>query len=399
MSRKRIPEYEVGDIIKNKKVDARIIGKEVRSIREKYNYKGQQYKNTDRLFYHCLCNKCNHDYWKRKADIDTTGCTICTSFKIIQGHNDIATKYPDLVQYFVNPDDAYTHTPMSSKRLLLKCPICGQTKQMPISDFVTHGLACHGCSDGISYPEKFVASLLKQTETIFITQLSRVTFEWCDKYRYDFYIPRINTIIEVNGAQHYHETTGGWVKSQNDELKKQLAINNGVTYIEIDASLSNMTFIKESILQSELKKILPLEKVNWEKCHADALSSNVKIACNYWNNGLTTGEIAQKMDVSIVSVKHYLQKGALAQMCDYTTLKGTDRALAVRKDKYGRKVEVYKENTLIGKFNSIKDLVEQSMLLYGIKFSRSQVSEAIRGIRNNYAKYGYEFKSPSCNNT
>ena len=48
---------------------------------------------------------------------------------------------------------------------------------------------------------------------------------------------------------------------------------------------------------------------------------------------------------------------------------------------------------------SIKDLVEQSMLLYGIKFSRSQVSEAIRGIRNNYAKYGYEFKSPSCNNT
>ena len=396
MPPKPTKEYEIGDIIQNNRVNIIIIGKEIRFIKEKYGYKGKSYKDTPRLFYQCHCNKCNNDYWKRKADVYDHGCPICakSSYMVVKGYNDFATHFPTLTKYFVNINDAYTHSPMSNQRVLLKCPTCGLEKSMPLSDFATHGLACSGCSDGISYPEKFFVSIFRQLNVEFTYQLSKMHFAWCDKYRYDFYLPKLNLIVEVNGKQHYDDSNIGVWKKQKDEdkHKKELAKQNGFNYIEINASLSDMNFIKQSALNSELDEMLSLDNVDWEKCNTDASSSYVKQACDLWNRGLTTGEIANQMSVSIVSVKNYLLKGAMSNLCDYTTHKGTRRSLDERRYKRSRGVVVYQNGVIVGRFDSIMDLDRQSINLFGIHFFHPRISEAILGTRpNKYAKYGYMF--------
>ncbi|MDG1888926.1 MAG: DUF723 domain-containing protein, partial [Flavobacteriaceae bacterium] len=55
-------------------------------------------------------------------------------------------------------------------------------------------------------------------------------------YRFDFYIPSINTIIEYNGLQHYESVKHfGGIKSlkntqRRDKIKKQYCFENGINY-------------------------------------------------------------------------------------------------------------------------------------------------------------------------
>ena len=66
-----------------------------------------------------------------------------------------------------------------------------------------------------------------QKENIVI-KLTKKDFNWCDRFRYDFYIPSINAIIETNGEQHYKETTNFKSKLEdivnNDKAKKRISI-------------------------------------------------------------------------------------------------------------------------------------------------------------------------------
>ena len=64
--------------------------------------------------------------------------------------------------------------------------------------------------------------------------------------RYDFYVPSLNAIIEVHGAQHYEQgfdSIGGRSFEEeraNDILKEKLAIDNGIKhYIVINALSSS----------------------------------------------------------------------------------------------------------------------------------------------------------------
>ena len=63
------------------------------------------------------------------------------------------------------------------------------------------------------------------------------------KFRYDFYLPDLNTIIEVNGQQHYYEVWGGRAgllkQQENDRKKISYALANkiimySIPYWEID---------------------------------------------------------------------------------------------------------------------------------------------------------------------
>ena len=54
----------------------------------------------------------------------------------------IAITHLDKVSFFVNPEDAYKYTAGSGKKVLLICPICGQTHEMKIANFVNQGFTC-----------------------------------------------------------------------------------------------------------------------------------------------------------------------------------------------------------------------------------------------------------------
>lgn len=71
----------------------------------------------------------------------------------------------------------------------------------------------------ISSYEKKVIEILRAAGVIFETEK---TFEDLHRghYRFDFFLPRLNTILEVNGSQHY-ESTKAFYKNRTDFLKAQ----------------------------------------------------------------------------------------------------------------------------------------------------------------------------------
>lgn len=299
--------YNIGDIINGLE-----ILEHVRIKDRKYTKKG----------YKVRCIKDGYTYDKGENSLDQkNGCPVCCNQKIIKGINDIATTHPEYVKYFVNIEDAYTHSYASNKKINLKCPDCEFKKEMSVNKLSYYDFQCPKCSDGKSYPEKLVFNLLEQLDIEFETEK---VFNWVKDKRYDFYISGLNCIIETHGRQHYENSTSSkWdnleITQQNDIHKQQLAINNNIKkYIVLDCRKSNLEWIKNSILNSELAKILDLSKVNWLKCHEFACSSRVKEACDLWNSGVrSTKGISEIMKVSVSAIKSYLRQGVKLNWCDY----------------------------------------------------------------------------------
>lgn len=200
------------------------------------------------------------------------GCKCCSGTKVIKGINDIATTDSWMIEYFVNVEDVYTHTHSSIKEALMKCPTCGNLKAIPINRLYKQGFGCTICSDNTSYPEKAMMSILDQLKIDYKSQVSKKDFTWCNRYRYDFYLPDYNMIIETHGLQHYEEctlTNRTLIEEQeNDKNKRELALSNGIDfYIELDCRKSKVKWIINSIKKSELNKFLDLSKINPDIVH------------------------------------------------------------------------------------------------------------------------------------
>src|ERR1035437_4433913 len=103
------------------------------------------------------------------------GCPYCcpTPRKVVIGLNDMWTTNSELAQLLLNSDDGYKYTKSSSIKINWKCPECGNIiKNNAPHKINRYGLSCNRCSDGISYPEKFMSSLLFQLGIDFETEKS-----------------------------------------------------------------------------------------------------------------------------------------------------------------------------------------------------------------------------------
>jgi len=236
----------------------------------------------------------------------------------------VATTHPELVVFFANKNDATKYSIGSHNRVSVKCPNCGHEKEMIVYHLVK-GICCPRCSDNFPYPEKFLFSVLNQLGVDFSPQLTRKTFEWCGIYRYDYYIDSIDCIIEVHGLQHYEDATN-WGSSladtqNNDNYKEHLASKNGITnYITLDCRSSKISWIKNSIMASDLPKILNFkdDDIDWLKCHRYSCSGIVSMVCKTWTDGTKSIlGISKKLKISKDTVRRYLRKGAIIGMCDY----------------------------------------------------------------------------------
>ena len=286
---------------------------------------------TGRLWkeYNYHCNICGwNDGWMDEGHIlHGIGCSCCRGLTVVRGINDVATTHPEYLEYFVNIEDAYHVTYSSSKEVLLRCPRCGCKKYRRRDQFHKYGLGCDKCSDGISYPEKFMYSFLEQTKYEFVTQLGKKQLSWCDKYHYDFYIPFLNCIVETHGNQHYdgYEHYGfksAEYEAENDKRKRELALNNNVEkYIELNCSKSNKEWMKNSIINSGLPSLLniDIDNIDWDECQKYTTNSMLIASCNYKNNHpeLSTTDIGKILNMPAPTIQKYLQRGSELGICIY----------------------------------------------------------------------------------
>ena len=285
-------------------------------------------------WYKYHCNKCGNEDWLTESDLLTgkNGCNTCCipPRKLVLGINTIWDTDRWMCDLGVSEEDAKTHTRCSGDKIFVTCPNCGKQKQIVVNKIYNRKTISCTCGDGISYPEKFVTSMLDQLGIKYIREYSP---EWSNNKRYDFYLENYNCVIETHGRQHYDNygfnTCSGRTlgeEQENDKYKKELALSNGIDYyIELNCSKSELEWLKQSILNSKLSEIIDLNKINWLICEEFAINSNkIKEICDYWrehneinNEGLFLKDIGSKFNLGRDTIGKYLKKGTLLGWCDY----------------------------------------------------------------------------------
>lgn len=334
--KKRTNEFKIniGTIFKDSKRNITIIDKEYR-ITSKISDKTGKTILTNEKWYRYNCNICGwNEGWVLENTLTSRqqGCSCCRGLTVVRGINDVATTHPHLVKYFINIEDAYNHTIGSGKTVKMKCPICNSVKELKIETLRKQGFGCNICSDGISYPEKVVGNILKEFNIDFTPQYSKTNDCWCKNYRYDFYFEYNGEsyIIETHGMQHFQEKFKGssWGSSledvqNNDKNKKDLAMQNVDHYIIIDCRYSDLEYIKQNILQSDLSKIFNFKDIDWIKIGKLCEKSLVKDVCDYWekwysdNIRLSALKIANVFKIGETTAREYLKRGTQLGWCSY----------------------------------------------------------------------------------
>lgn len=310
-------KYNIGDNIRSVKFGELKILKQIKMLDEKKERQKKGYK------YKCLsCG--NIDIMSESNLLKNQGCNVCCvpTKKVLKGFNDLWTTHPQIAKMLKFPAYGHTISHGSAVKQMFICPDCGLEKSMTISNLINQGFFCNRCSDGVSIPEKFMFNVLEQLGLEFQTQLTKTTFNWCYKYRYDFYIPSLNGILEINGIQHYEQSNRGRsleLEQENDRLKQELALRNGIDkYIVIDCRKSELELIKQNILNSEISELFDLSNIDWLKCAEYVNNSLVKAASDLWESGMkNTSDIAVSLKLDRSTIITYLKKGKLLGWCDY----------------------------------------------------------------------------------
>lgn len=273
------------------------------------------FKIGNKKYYEVKCAVCGSSFELRHDHLKNgVGCSKC---------NTVGVTRPELLNYFNDKDKIKVRDLKinSKQKFEAICPRCGNSKVTSIVNLNNNGFSCDYCSDSISFGERFMKSVLEYVDVENVFQLSKKHKEWCDKYRYDFYISSLNMIIEVHGMQHYRDCS--WSKvidiKENDKMKEQLAKESEIEYyVVLDCRYSDLDYIKNSILNSKLNELFDLSVVDWNACAKNASKSYLYEFCDYWNNtSKSLKDIATHYGVSEQLVRKYLKIGRNNNMCDY----------------------------------------------------------------------------------
>lgn len=288
--------------------------------------------------YDVTCQICRFQFDILESTLDQMGgCSVCSHHKVLKDYNDMWTTNQELASLLANPEDGFLYTEKSNKKLNWKCPDCGHIINNKSPATVgAQGLACPKCSDGISYPNKFMFNILTQLDEDFIPEKK---FDWCifKKYNsnedtyglYDFVIENKKLIIEMDGGLNHKD--GKAYKNDEEKMKEALykdhmkdvlAKKNGYIILRINCKYFDIKDRKkkciDGIINSELNKIYNLNSVDWNTAHTYSLKSKIYEVCTLYNNGLLASQICEHVKLSLTTVCNYLQQGNESGLCKYT---------------------------------------------------------------------------------
>lgn len=344
-----------------------------------------------------------------KYIVKRRNCPICGHTKVVHGINDIGTTDPDFAKWVVNESDVISYTRDSNKQILLRCPVCGR-EFMGIPNRYKSLPSCI-CNDHVSYPEKFMSSVLTQLKINYIHQLNKRHFDWCKSYLYDFYFEYKSQryIIEMDGSFHYMDNYKNNMSLEEsmkiDNYKDILAKQNNCHVIRINSDYKDVRkrniFIKTNILKSELSKLFDLSLIDWNECELYATTSLVKKVNTLWNEGLSKIEIFRTTNLSRTTIDEYIRLGKKLGLNNY--IPGERHYMSDSCKKY-LKVESA-EGKLLCIHLGISDFSRKSEQIIGTKIGTHQIYDSLgcksqnrKGLIFSYTtKEEYEnYKNQSC---
>lgn len=202
------------------------------------------FKHSDKKYWFC-CNKCVHEFYTCLFHIISKDvwCTYCSNQKLCDDV-DCSTclnksfDSHDKAKYWSkknhkNPRDVFR---CSSKKYLFDCEVCGNEFEVNLSRIIHENGWCPFC---VNKTERKLHEFLK-------IRFPNIKKEYAPKwlynpetkrtYRFDFYIPELKIIIELDGLQHF-EQVSTWKTPEEqqarDIYKTKCANENGLSVIRL----------------------------------------------------------------------------------------------------------------------------------------------------------------------
>jgi DNA-directed RNA polymerase subunit RPC12/RpoP len=347
------------------------------------------YKSNDVFLWNCLNCKNEFPMVLNNRVSKNYNCPYCSGQKVLKGYNDLWTSHPNIAKLLKNPQRGYGLSHGSNQKEIFKCNQCGKETKKMINNVINQGyISCPKCGDGWSTGEKLLFNILEQLEVDFEIQK---TFKWSDNKRYDFYVPT-DTIIEVNGEQHYQHT--GFKRTleeekENDQLKENFAKLNGIkNYIVIECARSEFAYLQSKIMESELGRKFDLSKVNWNECFEFACMSFVNTVSNMWKENKSVEEIAKKLKLSNVTIRTYLKQASQLGWCNYDPIRERNKGLSVgRVNKRKEIIQLTMEGEFVKSWNSATEAAK----ILGI--SQSHISSVCLEKKNSIGGFKWMHKN------
>jgi len=184
-------------------------------------------------------------------NIDSGGCPECGIKEMVdKKRNKYASEFENkareihgnkydysLVDYIKNNED-----------VIIICKEHGPFKQKPAVHL--HGSGCPYCHEK-SQMETLTYESLKNSLEI-IREFRKLDNEYLKNKPFDFYIPVLNLVIEINGSQHY-ETKFGYdedyliQRQEIDRLKKEKIVNLGFNYLAVNQKNKSVSLMNKVI--------------------------------------------------------------------------------------------------------------------------------------------------------
>ena len=304
----------------------------------------------------------------------------------------VGITHPELIEYFVNHEDAFQCPTYHTKRVDMRCPICGFNKQQTVESLVSGGFSCPRCSDGKSWAEKFMFNILEQLKVQFKNEITKKDngFEWVGRYRYDFYIKCENKrfLVEMDG--HFHDGSAFHEYKDIHAIdieKDKLATENGFDIIRINCRYPDVTsrfkYIKNNILNSDLCTFLNMDCVDWDIANKNAINSYIKIASEFYNNGITSPtKIGELLGLNRATARKYLKIATDIGWCNYITVDGKSINSI-------KPIALYKDKEIVGVFINAYDLDRLSKETYGVHIDYRNIHAACNGTNRHKRVSGY----------
>jgi hypothetical protein len=221
--------------------------------RTKYSYDFVDYKNSDTKVTIVCPLHGKFDQTPKNHIIRKSGCPWCVNRARLSTEQFVVR-----AQTIHSYDFDYSQVVYQNMTtpVVIICPFHGPWKTLPTIHLHSN-TGCPICST--SKGEKRIRAFLESNNIKFIPQYSPKDLTNITKkahYRYDFYLPDHNILVEFDGLQHqkfvqrWHKTEEGFVRSkQRDTIKTQYAASKNIQLIRIP--YKNMDMI-DQILTEEL---------------------------------------------------------------------------------------------------------------------------------------------------